>query len=91
MTISRDGDAFVIKAGNLIEKADVEQLREKLEQIRKADKDELKAMYKETLKGRDAGGQQGRRRRFHRNRTTLLAADQIRFHRRRFPFLLLRS
>ena len=59
MTVSRDGDAFVIKAGNLIEKADVERLREKLEQIRKADKDELKAMYKETLKGETPEGSKG--------------------------------
>ena len=49
----------MIKAGNLIENADVERLREKLEQIRKADKDELKAMYKETLKGETPEGSKG--------------------------------
>jgi len=59
MTVSREGDAFVIKAGNLIEKADVDRLREKLEQIQKADKDELKAMYKETLKGETPEGSKG--------------------------------
>ena len=59
MTVSRNGDFFVIKAGNLIEKVDVERLREKLEQIRKADKDELKAMYKETLKGEAPEGSKG--------------------------------
>jgi hypothetical protein len=59
MTVSRDGDSFVIKAGNLIERDDVERLREKLEQIRNADKEELKAMYKETLRGETPEGSKG--------------------------------
>jgi hypothetical protein len=59
MTISREGGGFVVKAGNLVEKADVERLRAKLEQIREADKDALKAMYKETLKAEPEEGSKG--------------------------------
>jgi hypothetical protein len=59
MTIGRDGGGFVVKAGNLVEKADVERLRTKLENIRSADKDALKAMYKETLKSGPEGGSKG--------------------------------
>ena len=83
MTIGRDGGGFVVKAGNLVEKADVEQLRAKLEQIRNADKDELKAMYKETLRSETGRGQQGRRRRLHRNRPAGVEADRVRFRRLR--------
>jgi hypothetical protein len=59
MTIGRQGESFVVRAGNLIEKADVERLRTKLEQIRGADRDELKAMYKETLKSEPEVGAKG--------------------------------
>jgi hypothetical protein len=59
MTISRSGDAFVLRAANLIETVDVGRLRESLEQIRDADKDELKTMYKETLRGDAPEGSKG--------------------------------
>src|SRR5688500_2276074 len=59
VTVSRAGDAFVVKAGNLVDKADVERLRAKLEQVRAADRDELKAMYKETLKSDAPEGSKG--------------------------------
>ena len=59
MTISRARDAFMLRAGNLVEKEDVGRLRESLEQIRTADKDELKTMYKETLKGDAPEGSKG--------------------------------
>jgi hypothetical protein len=59
MTISRKADSFVVKAGNLVQKADVERLRGKLEHIRRADKDALKAMYKETLKSEPGEGSKG--------------------------------
>ena len=59
MTVSREGDSFVIKAGNLIDNADVEPLRAKLDNIRTADKEALKAMYKETLKGETEEGSKG--------------------------------
>jgi hypothetical protein len=59
VTVSRDDDAFVVRAGNLIDKADVGRLRSNLEQIQKAGKDELKAMYKQTLKSEAPEGSQG--------------------------------
>jgi SiaC family regulatory phosphoprotein/Family of unknown function (DUF6272) len=59
MTVSRAGDKFIVKAGNLVDKADVEPLRTRLGQIRAADKGALKAMYKETLKGEPEEGSKG--------------------------------
>jgi hypothetical protein len=56
MTIGRSAGGFVVRAGNLVENADVERLRHNLRQIRDADRDVLKAMYKEALK---SGPQQG--------------------------------
>ena len=50
MTIGRESDSFVVRTGNLIDKADVERLQLRLDHIRKADKDALKTMYKETLR-----------------------------------------
>jgi hypothetical protein len=59
ITIGRDGGEFVVRAGNLVEKGDVKRLRGKLENIRKADKEELKAMYKETLRSGPEEGNKG--------------------------------
>jgi Family of unknown function (DUF6272) len=59
MTIGREADGFVVKAGNLVDKSDVERLRARLEQIRSADRDTLKAMYKETLKAEPEAGSKG--------------------------------
>jgi hypothetical protein len=59
MTISRVSDSFIVRAGNLVQKADVHSLRAKLEHIRTADKDALKAMYKETLKSEPEEGSKG--------------------------------
>jgi hypothetical protein len=59
VTISRVSDSFVVRAGNLVEKTDVDPLRAKLEHIRTADKDALKAMYKETLKSEPEEGSKG--------------------------------
>jgi hypothetical protein len=59
MTIGRQAGSFAVRAGNLLEKADVEQLRTKLEQIRNADRDQLKAMYKENLKSEPEEGSRG--------------------------------
>jgi hypothetical protein len=59
VTIGRDADGFVVKAGNLVDKSDVDRLRARLEQIRSADKDALKAMYKETLKAEPEVGSKG--------------------------------
>ncbi|MBV8653900.1 MAG: SiaB family protein kinase [Alphaproteobacteria bacterium] len=59
VTIGRDADGFIVKAGNLVDKRDVAALRAKLEQIRGADRDTLKAMYKETLRAEPAAGSKG--------------------------------
>jgi hypothetical protein len=59
MTVGRSAGGFVVRAGNLVEKADVERLRHNLGQIRDADKDVLKAMYKETLKSEPEEGSKG--------------------------------
>jgi Family of unknown function (DUF6272) len=59
VTIGRDADGFVVKAGNLVDKSDVAPLRARLEQIRSADRDTLKAMYKETLKAEPEAGSKG--------------------------------
>ena len=50
VTIGRDRGGFVVKAGNLVQSEDVARLRTKLEHIQKADRAELKALYKETLR-----------------------------------------
>jgi hypothetical protein len=59
VTIGHEDDGYVVKAGNLVNKVDVGRLRAKLEQIRSADKDTLKAMYKETLKAEPEVGSKG--------------------------------
>jgi hypothetical protein len=59
MTIGRQTGFFVVKAGNLVENADIEQMRVKLEQIRNADRDQLKAMYMGTLKSEPEEGSSG--------------------------------
>jgi hypothetical protein len=59
VTIGREADGFVVKAGNLVDKSDVERLRARLEQIRGADRDTLKVMYKETLKAEPEAGSKG--------------------------------
>jgi Family of unknown function (DUF6272) len=50
ITIGRDSQGFEVEAGNLVHAADVEPLRSRLDRIRKADRAELKALYKEILK-----------------------------------------
>jgi hypothetical protein len=60
VTIGRDdGGAIVVRAGNLVSRDDVERLRAKLARVRAASKDELKAMYKETLKAGPDEGSKG--------------------------------
>jgi Family of unknown function (DUF6272) len=59
LTIGRDGGDYIVKAGNLVEKGDIKRLRSKLEHIRRADKEELKAMYKETLRSGPEEGSKG--------------------------------
>jgi hypothetical protein len=50
ITIGRNGRGFRVEAGNLVHAKDMEQLQSRLELIQKADRAELKALYRETLK-----------------------------------------
>ncbi len=50
LTIGHEGDDYVVHAGNLVARADEARLREKLDQIRNMDKEELRALYKERLR-----------------------------------------
>jgi hypothetical protein len=59
MTIARSGDNYIVKTGNLVELDDVERLRGKLDLIRQANPDALKAMYKETLRAGPGDGSKG--------------------------------
>ena len=59
LTIGKEGADYVVCAGNLIERADVERLRAKLTRIRDMSKDELKALYKEQLRAEPEQGSKG--------------------------------
>ena len=50
LTIGREGDDYVIHAGNLVAHSDVARLRERLSQIRNMNKEELRAVHKERLR-----------------------------------------
>lgn len=56
LTIGREGDDYVVCAGNLVERNDVERLRTRLSRIRDMTKDELKALYKEQLRAEPEAG-----------------------------------
>jgi hypothetical protein len=56
LTIGREGDDYVVHAGNLVARSDVERLRERLSKIRSMNKEELRTSYKERLR---AGPEQG--------------------------------
>jgi hypothetical protein len=59
LTIGREGDDYVVCAGNLVERADVARLRARLEKLRGMSKDELKALYKEQLRAEPEAGSKG--------------------------------
>ena len=59
LTIGREGGDYVVCAGNLVERADVERLRAKLTKIRDMSKEELKALYKEQLRAAPEQGSKG--------------------------------
>jgi Family of unknown function (DUF6272) len=59
LTIGKEGRDYVVFAGNLVERADVERLRAKLTRIRGMSKDELKALYKEQLRAAPEEGSKG--------------------------------
>jgi Family of unknown function (DUF6272) len=50
LTIGREENEYFVHAGKLIETADVERLRARLDEIRSMNKDQLKALYKAELR-----------------------------------------
>jgi hypothetical protein len=50
VTIGRENGKFFVACGNLVLAADVPRLRDRLDQLQKMSKDELKAYYKEKLR-----------------------------------------
>ena len=59
LTIGREGRDYMVCAGNLIQRSDVERLRAKLSRIRDMSKDELKVLYKEQLRADPEEGSKG--------------------------------
>jgi len=59
LTIGREGDDYVVHAGNLVERSDVERLRKRLSQIRDMNKEELRALHKEQLRADPEEGSKG--------------------------------
>jgi Family of unknown function (DUF6272) len=59
LTIGKEGGDYVVCAGNLIRRSDVERLRARLIRIRDMSKDELKALYKEQLRADPEEGSKG--------------------------------
>ncbi|MGB6949893.1 MAG: SiaB family protein kinase [Methyloceanibacter sp.] len=59
LTIGREGDDYVVHAGNLVVQSDVERLRERLTSIRSMSKEELRAVRKERLRGEPEEGSKG--------------------------------
>jgi hypothetical protein len=59
LTIGREGNDYVVCAGNLIEPSDINRLNARLSRIREMNKDELKAHYKEQLRAEPEAGSKG--------------------------------
>jgi Family of unknown function (DUF6272) len=59
LTIGREGSEYVVCAGNLIERGDVERLHARLSRIREMSKEELRALYKEQLRADPEEGSKG--------------------------------
>ena len=59
LSIGEEGDDYVVCAGNLVQRSDVERLRARLTRIRDMSKDELKALYKEQLRADPEEGSKG--------------------------------
>jgi hypothetical protein len=59
LTIGQENGDYVIHAGNLIQTSDVGRLRRKLSKIRDMNKEELRAVYKEQLRGDPGEGSKG--------------------------------
>lgn len=59
LTVGRTDDEYFVACGNLITKADGERLGRDLAHLKALDRDGLKALYKETLKGEVPEGSKG--------------------------------
>jgi len=59
LTIGREGNDYVVCAGNLVRQVDVPRLKERLIRIRNMSKEELKALYKEQLRADPEEGSKG--------------------------------
>jgi hypothetical protein len=59
LTVGKEGTHYFVSCSNLIQQIDVERLRSALEHIQSLDKDALKALYKETLRGEVPVGSKG--------------------------------
>lgn len=59
LTVGMRDDRFFIACGNLVEQNDVDRLGACLAHIQSLDKDELKSLYKETLRGEVPKGSKG--------------------------------
>lgn len=59
LTIGREGEDYVVCAGNLVRQSDVARLEDRLSRIRDMSKEELKAHYKETLRADPEQGSKG--------------------------------
>lgn len=59
LTVGKLDDQFFISCGNLVEQKDVERLQTSLGHIQSLDKEELKSLYKETLRGEVPEGSKG--------------------------------
>lgn len=59
LTVGKDGQSYYVSCGNLILQNDVERLEASLNHIQNLDKDGLKALYKETLRGEAPDGSKG--------------------------------
>jgi hypothetical protein len=59
LTVGRSNDAFFVACGNKVRQQDVARLRSKLSEIQQLDKSEIRARYKETLRGETPEGSKG--------------------------------
>lgn len=59
LTVGQKDDVYFVSCGNLIMQPDVERLESSLAHIQNLDKDGLKTLYKETLKGETPEGSKG--------------------------------
>lgn len=59
LTIGEEGGDYVVYAGNLVARKDVNRLRERLIKIQSMSKDELRALHKEKLRAEPEEGSKG--------------------------------